>query len=514
MKKEISQILLLLCQCCLAVLALAACRGGEEEIGDIVPEDREQGTFFQLTIHTGERSATRVNGPQGGENNEGTLGSSNNENKVYNATVLFYQSADGINATAADAQQIRIVYAFYTPTMEKVSDAEYQSPLLHDDKIYIQRGSYHVLVLVNMGDMTHLKGMTLAEVRDMTTLGHVRNPNGSDAFGDAATLDASLPGLPWRGRDKNVAAYDGFYMTSSADCSVSFGGVDGPEHPVQVVASVSRLAARIDFSPGSGHYSTTSLTFTPVGKSEVTVKAYYEYGVSRGFPESTTDDDKYILTGWCPINLRQDECYLFRRVSEYNDGSHLDYLGTEKAVNIGTEADPLWQQTNYVMDPLTPQKNKANAEAATNAFPFAKTFNKYRYVPANSVVNVGDIAPEEFQLSSGGEGTGDIYYPLAYAIENTLRSDSPKERYATGIILKGYYAKNDGAGNFSYVEKNYVYYIRHSDPTNSNSDALVMKYGIVRNNVYRVKVGSVTPAGIIILEVMNWLNVYADDIYL
>ena len=99
-------------------------------------------------------------------------------------------------------------------------------------------------------------------------------------------------------------------------------------------------------------------------------------------------------------------------------------------------------------------------------------------------------------------------------MENTQRSDSPKERFATGIIIKGYYAKKGVGGDYTYAAKNYVYYVRHSDPSNSNSDALVMKYGIVRNNVYRIYINKVSPTGLILIETMNWLNVRADEIYM
>lgn len=500
MKKTILHFLLCFCQCLLAALAFAACRGGEHE-PDEEWEEREQGTYVQLTIRSGNHYATRADGPQGGENQEGEAESQHSESKVYNATILLYQSANGINATASEAKQIRIAYAFYAPTMKEVSQTEYQSPLLHDEKIHIQRGTYHVLVVVNMGDMTHCAGRTLADVRDLTTLGHVRTSDGSASLADGSAPDAALPGLPWQGRSQQADTYDAFWMTSSADCIVSFGGLDGPEHPVQVEASVSRLAARIDFSPGDGEYSEAPLNFTPMGESgAVTVSRYYKYAISNG--------DTFILTGWCPINLRQDECYLFRRVSDYNDGTHIDYLGQEKAVNIGTESQPLWQQTNYVIDPLTAKKDWTNASHPPTADFFNRKYHNYFYVAADEAVDAERLPSTAFQIQ--GPAASNVFYTLGYAVENTLRNDSPKERYATGIVLKGYYRKNDG----TYVNKNYVYYIRHSDPTNSNSEALVMKYGIVRNNVYRVRVGSVSQTGIIVLEAMNWINIYADDIYL
>ena len=514
---ELSLICVRLCQYCLAVLALVACSSDREDFTD--EAGRDKGTYFQLSICTEAGRQTRAAGPAGGEAGDGSLTARGKENVAYNATVLLYHSEKGMNATAAEAQNIKIEYAFYSPTLDYVvvdGVGMYRSPLLHDPG-YVQSGTYHLLVLVNMGDMTCLKGKSLYQVRDLTTRSNVRSSDGSSYTGGSPEhlsdvtmlqLGSSLPGLPWSGSGMNVGTYDYFYMTSSDDLSLTFGSLSGPDNPVRIQADVSRLAARIDFSPGNtGEYTTTELTFTPTGESSVTLNSYYKYAVKNA--GGTATGDYYYLVGWCPINLRQDECYLFRRVSDYADGTHLDYLGKERAVDIGTASEPgLMQQVNYVLDPLTAQKT-----SLLSGLDYAAVYNKY-YDGSTTPLP----AASEFQLRHDGEldmeEDGRRYHVLAYAMENTQRSDSPKERFATGIILKGYYAKKGAGGDYTYTAKNYVYYIRHSDPTNSNSDALVMKYGIVRNNVYRIYINKVSPTGLILIETMNWLNVRADEIYM
>lgn len=507
-----------LCQYCLAVLALVACSTDREDFTDDVKTER--GTYFQLCIRTDAGRQTRATGPSGGEAGDGTQNARGKEDVAYNATVLLYRSDKGMNATAAEAQNIKIDYAFYTPTLDYVivdGVGMYRSPLLHDDS-YIYSGTYHLLVLVNMGDMTSLKGKSLYQVRDLTTRSNVRNCDGSSYTGgsleqltDVSMLQvgSSLPGLPWSGSGMNVSTYDYFYMTSSEDLSVTFGSLSGPDNPVRIQANVSRLAARIDFSPGSiATYDNTPLTFTPTGESKpVTLSAYYKYAVKDA--GGTPTGDYYYLVGWCPVNLRQDECYLFRRVSDYADGTHIDYLGKERAVDIGTSMNPgLMQQVNYVIDPLTAKKT-----SLLSGVNYSAIYNKY-YDGSAALMPPAS----EFQLVHDDQldmvEDGRRYHVLAYAMENTQRSDSPKERFATGIIIKGYYAKKGVGGDYTYAAKNYVYYVRHSDPSNSNSDALVMKYGIVRNNVYRIYINKVSPTGLILIETMNWLNVRADEIYM
>ena len=110
-----------------------------------------------------------------------------------------------------------------------------------------------------------------------------------------------------------------------------------------------------------------------------------------------------------------------------------------------------------------------------------------------------------------------IYYVLTYARENTIFTGSPKESYATGIRIDGYYGKKtgeDAGGNpiYSWTSKSYYHYIRHADPHDTNAEAVPMKYGIVRNNVYRVYVNSVTSLGLILIEVKDWISITLPEI--
>lgn len=84
-----------------------------------------------------------------------------------------------------------------------------------------------------------------------------------------------------------------------------------------------------------------------------------------------------------------------------------------------------------------------------------------------------------------------------------------KEKYVTGLLFTGYYHK---AGEPQAVRKTYVYYIRHNDPNNSNSDALAMKYGVVRNHVYQVRIKGVNSLGLIMLQVRDWIPLVAPEI--
>lgn len=88
-------------------------------------------------------------------------------------------------------------------------------------------------------------------------------------------------------------------------------------------------------------------------------------------------------------------------------------------------------------------------------------------------------------------------YILDYVMENTTTDNA--ETYSTGLIFKGKYYEetewdktnhrpNPGAAG---TDKYYTYTIRHSDPTDAGPKTAPMYYGIVRNNIYRIKIEGV-----------------------
>lgn len=64
----------------------------------------------------------------------------------------------------------------------------------------------------------------------------------------------------------------------------------------------------------------------------------------------------------------------------------------------------------------------------------------------------------------------------------------------------------------NYHPQNYFYYIRHVDPNDSSDEALPMKYGIVRNNIYRVHINSVNSLGHIEIVVNDWRHIDVPEI--
>lgn len=74
----------------------------------------------------------------------------------------------------------------------------------------------------------------------------------------------------------------------------------------------------------------------------------------------------------------------------------------------------------------------------------------------------------------------------------------------TGMLQKEPIAGHESKGK----DKAYTYVIRHSDPTGNGTTNDIMHYGIVRNNIYRVRIDGITgkgPDGMkITLNVRKW----------
>lgn len=485
---------------CLALLLTAAwtlvsCSDDTEEQQ---PEEERYGTYMRVTVRVrDDRSgtATRATGPAGGEDGDGREPGDYNENHVYNATLLLYRDPEGINSVENPIME----FALYAPKMYEVDGSGgkvYTSDLLRY-KTTLPRGEFHVIALVNVGDRTDLEGKTLAAVRDMT----VDTPYRLQ-YDD-------VTGMPL-----DISKADNFVMTSAEDYSFVLGDLSGIDHAINVSVPVERMAARLDFSPGKlaetlpadGSAAVWFEGTVPVedgGTTMDTPLRGYRYVVLNA-SEKTPTRDRFILTGVTPFNCLASGTYFIKRVENKLEGGNLElvYLGRE-------EADAAGNAVNRVLDPWTPAKENVTEEPdgilfrrrLTNAYD--PIDEEIRWPVKNTDMFTPTVANDD----------GLRYYTLDYTQENTLPPGHGKERYATGLFISGYYGSADAEGNIAkYIPQNYHYYIRHADPTGSTNEALPMKYGIVRNNIYRIHISSVNSLGQIQIVVNDWRRIDVPEI--
>lgn len=256
-----------------------------------------------------------------------------------------------------------------------------------------------------------------------------------------------------------------FVMSSENDeATITFdfskSNIVEPSAPIVV----ERLAARIDFEIDN---ETDKQYKEKDG-------GYYEYAVDG------TSGDKFLLRSIQVKNKLTSGTYLIKRVATDTDiNSAITYLGDE------TDVDG--KATNYVLDPWTTGKTLPT-------MPGGLTYESTGFLPVQPVI------------------AGKNYFILDYTMENTLPVGAPLATYATALVFKGdYVASNEETREG--VE--YTYYIRHSDPKNAvdaGGNDHCMKYGIVRNTIYRVKITKVNPMDVstenatlsLQIKVKNW----------
>lgn len=247
-------------------------------------------------------------------------------------------------------------------------------------------------------------------------------------------------------RDADITKFSNFIMSSKKDAKIDFTKEGSETHPYLVTVDIERLAARIDIIPNA--------TYDDTGKG-------YYYNVMDG----TNVVGGFKLESVTPTKVMTKGEYLIKRVSSDAAVSSVTYFGLET-----NDADK--KATNYVVCPWTKDRTVtlSNAEGPTSLYNVKMTTST---------------------------STTDPSYILDYVMENTTTDNA--EVNSTGLIFKGkYYEETEWdkttkrpTVTATGTDKEYTYTLRHSDPSGSGTTADPMHFGVVRNNIYQVKVEGV-----------------------
>ena len=245
-------------------------------------------------------------------------------------------------------------------------------------------------------------------------------------------------------RDADITNFSNFIMSSKTDAMIDFTKEGSETDPYVVNVDIERLAARIDIIPNATYVDTD--------------KGYY-YNVMDG----TNVVGGFKLESVTPTKVMTKGEYLIKRVSSDKTVPSVTYFGLETK-----DADN--KATNYVVCPWTKDRTGltlAEAEGPASLYNVKKTT------------------------------VGEASYILDYVMENTTTNNA--EDYSTGLIFKGKYyeetewdaTKKQPKAGSTGTDKKYTYTLRHSDPSGSGTTADPMHFGVVRNNIYQVKVEGV-----------------------
>lgn len=248
-------------------------------------------------------------------------------------------------------------------------------------------------------------------------------------------------------RDADITKFSNFIMSSKKDARIDFTKEGSETDPYLVEVDIERLAARIDIIPNATYNDTD--------------KGYY-YNVMDG----TNVVGGFKLESVTPSKVMTSGEYLIKRVSSDKTVPSVTYYGEE-------EMNSTTASTNYVVCPWTKDRTGltlSNAEGPASLYNVKKTTST---------------------------STTDPSYILDYVMENTTTDN--EEAYSTGLIFKGKYyeetewdaTKKQPTASAKGIEKAYTYTLRHSDPSGSGTKDDPMHFGVVRNNIYQVKVEGV-----------------------
>lgn len=413
--------------------------------------------------------------PWGGESGNGDHKGETYERTVNNMSMLFFHSAKD-DLTDGEATIEKVIYFPNVSSDGKRTVAvEVDPKLLHDTKL-------RFLVVANVGDLSAYQGRKLSDVRDQLI---------TDVFNRADNATFTKTG--------ELDGYSTFVMSSRGQSSLTIKGGSGTEEdPYLIDHMIERLAARIDIMPHTELYEFNKKTGL----------CKYCYNVKQG----TDIIGGFVLEYVRPYNVLTSQEYVFKRTATDASLANLKYLGLE-------EADRNKQNTNYVVDPTSLNKSEAT-------FKYPKNTDEYWANATYDDFYQTRIAHKTHTNSIGGKATFNPetdYYILDYVKENT--SFDNNEKYATGLVFKGKYYEADDWDATNVVpktghesngkDKAYTYVIRHSDPTGTGTTSDPMHYGIVRNNIYRVRIDGITgkgPDGMkITLNVRKWATYTHDE---
>ena len=509
-----------------AITGFTAC----ETIDDDRPEETRNtlpGDSIHVRLFIDRRgSDTRAGDrPYGGETGDGWEFGSELENAVTDLCVFTYRSGKEITEiTPSEAAALRLEGKEYATEDQLKKVSETGTDAGHSE----YKGGDDAIVTVDFTfakdekvETTNLRFIVVANVGDIRN--NVTYLKDVCDYQNYASWTVNADNKPTN-----------FAMSSTAN-SYALGGEGTKEDPIRYHIDIERTAARIDYDFNGGTLDSDNheLCYNVVNAAGTeNIASFYLQYVK-------------IVNG-CVLPT-----YMLKRVAKDVAGtSGFQYLGDETFSNDGTA-------TNYVIDPRTALRTGTFNESWPDTW--YKDTHMYTSLAENYANDAPIGTMQQFNSHIDWDATGTTIegYTLGYVNENTFDKDQTVSVYATGLQLKGTYVplkvysdydaenksltldteytrgqsfwrfvkldqpaeefclyfsskaaadkycaaynKNNPSGGYVSDEyKNglcyYYVWLRHAN----NSDDAVhgpMEFGIVRNNIYRLKISKVAGPG-------------------
>lgn len=537
---------------CSTACLVTGCADYSDEIEKLQEEKNQTHIVLRVSLGSdtySSRAAAKV--PAGGENGDGTKVGEHHENDIDNLCIFRFKADASAKAAAASLgvgeykqRGIALVNSEDATPVEKVLYVPNVgfTPSSAGATLNTVTGvwSYDIPLTIKSNEVELFKPASLDQYEyyivvanmhniDATTLGELRNKLVTNAW------------TPGTGASAQMADSHCFAMSNEGASRWTGAGDGTKAHPYLFSMDIERVAARLDFvTDGSTQVVTAGLK-------------ELQYVANDG----GTDVADVYVTHVRPFNVMQQPTYLLKRVaSNPYTGAGTRYLADELAYSdaVAASAAPLYivephtafkdadkkgrddselskwfGDSRYVMAYLNPSsfftekyrvhhsvttkdgfESGLSHDDALNCDYYVLDYaNENTMTPAGSLSTTitgylikADYVPRTVQKLNAG---GTALEPASYTrgsdfyryVPMVTEFDESKVRYFTTRAAAEFYAAQHPEQAYDITEhlqgkSYYPVFIRH-DNSGGSIDVTPMEYGIVRNNIYRLRVSFFGP---------------------
>lgn len=521
-------------------LALSGCEFIHDDPAELgYRENGEAYAYVSLTIHTATSSdmGTRAN-PTGGETGDGFEDGQDYENAVNNLVLFFYEgtSADGGVNRADNPTIIRASVSVNTPEtgINRVDKVYKVGPIrVVGLKIGI---NYHVLAVANLGTdygntFTKLSDLQNATISSVYTYTPEGNSYSNFAMSSERNENPMIEILPSNSEDnpaftsidiERLAARvdyqveeEGYELTAEADKNITakitramlVNNYNQPTYLLKRVAetSIDGTVTYLGDETTSNFVidpKTSQKTATPIASETADWYDNYFPNISDGVEtDGTTAWEKLLIEGWnidgwnCIGYPRENTTSVEAQGKYYSTG--VVFEATYEGIDGVTEGETFFRVNNsQIYETLDAAMIAHNGDQFKTGRSFSNYEDLQKYI--GDVLKDNDPAGYKDYLLTASESETDFtkYDWSNYKTEilgyDTNGNPTAKTRQVLHECVIGENLKTE---TFLNGRGYYTYWIRHNGNGNDLIPGQAMGLGIVRNNVYKLTVNSVSEIG-------------------
>ena len=563
------------------LLSLGACsliHDDPEELG--YREDGSAYAYVSLTIHTGTTGNVTRSNPTGGEDGDGYEKGQDYENSVNNLTLFFYPAASGI-VSGVNQDDVDFTAKVHISQIEASTDGI--QPI---DKTFTvgpvkveglkTNQKYHVLAVANAGNQTNITSLNDLRSATVSTVYTATTSTEGTTYSDFVMASEgdedpvleirygnseSNPATTTINLERLVARVDYQADADGYTFSITPGLNPALSSQTQVVtASITRaflvntynqdtyVLKRVAEGSTTGTITylgdeslsnyvidpkTTSKTI-PVASEASTWYDHYFPNLS----DENTEWENWLIQGdpitepgttdtWYRLGYPKENTSSVNAQGKYYS-TGVVFEASYKGIDGVAEGSTFFRYKGTIYPTL-----EAAMEATYNKAYFKEdqTFDTFKILTdyINSLPGNEDPAGYKDYLKTAtvdnfGDGSEWTWENYKYKVLSFDKNEQDEYVIATAKTREALHDRGYGTETFLNGRGYYIYWIRHNGGDNATQfdETKPMAYGIVRNNVYKLtvnsisKIGDDTPGGNATLDILvavkNWQELPGDEV--